>query len=80
MATYLETFLNHIDLIKYKELLHGQGYKEEIDIFLLNEMDLNNVHIMDPTDRNTILNAGSYSLTAGLPQIVNAVSNCLRLY
>ena len=54
----VEDFLGRIHLQKYKNLLIGQGYAEENDIFALTEADLNSVHIMEATDRNTILTAG----------------------
>ena len=54
----VEEFLKKIKLSKYKNLLIGQGYSEYTDIFTMTEADLNSVHIMDATDRNTILTAG----------------------
>jgi hypothetical protein len=56
MAT--QNFLNKIGLQKYTNLCEGQGYTDEQDIFMLNEKDLDSVHITDVADRNTILNAG----------------------
>ena len=55
----MHNFLQDIELTKYKNLLTGQGYTEEQDIFTLTEADLNSVQITEPTDRNTILNAGT---------------------
>lgn len=58
-STVVEYFLQKINLKKYKNLITGQGYTDEEDIFTLTEADLNSVHIMDATDRNTILTAGN---------------------
>ena len=55
----MHNFLQDIELTKYENLLTGQGYTEEQDIFTLTEADLNSVQITEPTDRNTILNAGT---------------------
>ena len=54
----VKIWLRKLNLIKYSALLSEQGYTDEHDIFMLNEGDLDNVSIMDPSDRNTILNAG----------------------
>jgi hypothetical protein len=54
----VKIWLRKMDLKKYSALLSEQGYTDEHDIFMLNEGDLDNVSIMDPSDRNTILNAG----------------------
>lgn len=55
----MHNFLRDIELTKYENLLTGQGYTEEQDIFTLTEADLDSVQITEPTDRNTILNAGT---------------------
>ena len=54
----MQRFLNQIGLEKYKNLLTGQGYTDEEDVFMLNATDLDSVCITDANDRNTILNAG----------------------
>jgi hypothetical protein len=54
----VKIWLRKLNLFKYSALLSEQGYIDEHDIFMLNEGDLDNVSIMDPSDRDTILNAG----------------------
>jgi hypothetical protein len=54
----MENFLQELSLQKYINLLTGQGYTDEEDLFMINEKDLDSVHIVDVNDRNTILNAG----------------------
>ena len=57
-AMAMENFLQELSLQKYINLLTGQGYTDEEDLFMINEKDLDSVHIVDVNDRNTILNAG----------------------
>lgn len=54
----VHSFLKDLNLENYASLLIGQGYFDEQDLFLLTSKDLDSVHIMDRTERSTILNAG----------------------
>lgn len=53
----MKAFLKNINLSKHEDLLNGQGYENQQDIFTLNENDLNALS-MDKTDIATILKAG----------------------
>ena len=54
----LEEFLKCIGLSQYTGLIHGQGYQNIGDLFLLSTDDLDNVHIMDQYERRKILSSG----------------------
>ena len=61
-SSVVDSFLEHIDLQKYCNSFHSQSYETAIDLYLIEDNDLNSLGI-DPDDRAKLLAAGRLKLS-----------------
>lgn len=57
-SSAVDTFLEQIDLTKYRESFQSQGYDTAFDLCVLADKDLDSLGIVDREERAKILSAG----------------------
>lgn len=64
-SSVVDSFLEQIDLQKYCKSFHSQRYETAIDLYLIEDSDLDSLGI-DPNDRAKLLAAGRLKLSIEL--------------